>query len=80
MNIYEAGPGRKLIAISPSDSTVLEEGVRALWVGTGGSVSILCPGERSAVTIANIPDGTLLPIRAAKVMAATDASDIVGII
>lgn len=79
MNIYEIAPGRGLIAVTKSDTTVLED-VRALWVGTGGDLSVITPGSATAVTLKNVPDGTLIPVKVAKVMAATTASNIVGIL
>lgn len=80
MNVYEDGPGRRLVAITKSDSTELSADVRALWIGGAGDVSILCWGDTAAVTLASVPAGTLLPIKAKKVMAATTATSIVGII
>lgn len=70
-------------AITPSDTTVL--GYRSLWVGTGGDLSVIFfddssnAGAGAAVTIKNVADGTLLPIAVKKVMAATTATDIVGL-
>lgn len=80
MNIYEAGPGRKLVEITKSDSTELDPDLRALWIGGDGDLSILCWGQSAAVTISGVVAGTLLPIKARKVMAATTATNIVGII
>jgi hypothetical protein len=69
-------PAFKLTAVTPSDSTVLT-GVRALWVGGAGNVSVIACNDTTAVTL-TVPAGTLLPIFAVKVMAATTATNIVA--
>ena len=52
---------------------------RALFVGTGGSVTVeLMNG--GTVEFKNLPDATILPVRAAKVTAVTDAADIIGLV
>ncbi len=80
MNIYETAPARRLISITKSDSTVLS-GVRALWIGTGGDVAVLADGDTAPVTITNVANGSLLPVKAMKVMSTnTTASGIVGFI
>lgn len=69
-------PAYKLTAVTPSDTTVLT-GVRALWVGGAGNVSVIACNDTAAVTL-TVPAGTLLPIFAIKVMAATTATNIVA--
>lgn len=69
-------PALKLTAVTPSDATVLT-GVRALWVGGAGSVSVIACNDTAAVSL-TVPAGTLLPIFAKKVMAATTATNIVA--
>jgi len=66
----------KLTAVTPSDSTELV-GVRGLWVGGAGTVSVIAYGDTNAVSIV-CPAGVLLPIFAKKVMAATTATSIVA--
>lgn len=51
---------------------------RALWVGTGGDLALLMDGV--TVTLTNVPDGTLVPVRPTQVKAATTASEIVGLV
>ncbi len=67
-------------AVSKSDTVNLPLGVsRALYVGTGGDISVIMDGGQT-VTFANVPDGTILPIRVSRVRSTgTDASDIVSI-
>ncbi len=69
---------RRLAAVTPSDSTDLT-GVRALWVGGTGNLSIKCVDDSAAVTIAIPIGGVLLPVFASRVMAATTATSIVAL-
>lgn len=72
-------PAGGAFAVTPSDSTILG-GVRALFVGTGGNVAVVTPGRTTAVTFANVGDGTILPVRCSKVMSTnTTASGIVAL-
>ena len=67
--------------ITPSDDNNLTHGtVRAIYVGTGGNLSV--EDMRGNVVIyQNIPDGYRLDIRAVKVRATgTTASDLVGLV
>jgi hypothetical protein len=79
MAISQASSGR-LIAITPHDTNAVSE-TRGVFVGTGGS--LVCRGVQSQtnVTFANVPDGTLLPIRVDRVLATgTTATGIVGLL
>ena len=59
--------------------TALDPTPRALFVGTGGSVTVeLLNG--GTVEFKNLPDATILPVRAAKVKAVSDAADIIGLV
>ena len=69
-------PARRVAAVTPSDSTDLT-GCRALWIGGAGNVVIKCVDDSAAVTLV-VPAGTLLPVFAARVMAATTATSIVA--
>lgn len=70
-------PAWKYAAVTPSDTTVVD--CRALWVGTGGSLALEATAGSTPVTLANVPDGTLLPIAAYRVRAATTATGIVAL-
>jgi hypothetical protein len=60
-------PAELHAAITPSDSTNFTRGVcRGIWVGTGGDISIVDKHGNTAVW-KNVPNGTLLPIRALRV-------------
>lgn len=69
---------RKVAAVTPSDSTDLT-GCRALWIGGAGNLSLKCVDDSAAVTIAIPNAGVLLPVFAARVMAATTATSIVAL-
>lgn len=55
-------------AIEPSDTADLPVVARAIYVGGDGDVSLVTQ-RGSTVTLANVPGGTLLPIRARQVRA-----------
>lgn len=81
VNPRDEGPAFRLVAITPNDSTdLIQHGLRALWVGGAGNVAIRALSDGSAVTIAGVPAGTLLPIAVARVLATgTTATNIVGL-
>lgn len=70
--------GGVAINVSAADQT-LTTFSRALWVGTAGNVKVdMLDG--TALTINNVQDGTLLPIRVSKVyMTGTTASNMVAL-
>lgn len=66
-------------AVTPSDSVDCSFVTRALWVGTGGDISILTRGG-STVVLKNAASGSLIPIRAVRVnLTNTTATDLVGL-
>lgn len=76
MSPLDSIPARKLVAVTPSDDTIV--GCRAIYVGVAGNLSIIAADDTAAVTVSNVPAGTVLPIQAKKIMAATTASGIVA--
>lgn len=75
-------PSSRYAAVTPSDtdgSGDLAEVSRAIFVGTGGNLVAIRP-DGTSVTFANVPDGTLMPIRAKRIASTnTTASDIVSL-
>ena len=66
-------------AVTPSDAAELAHVTRALFVGTGGNLAVRLQ-DGTALTFANVPGGTLIPIRVARVLATgTTASQILGL-
>ncbi len=74
-----AAPATRVAAVVPSDTVPLSDTPKALYVGTGGSLSLT--GVRGGeATFANLPDGSVVPVRARLVRASgTTARDIVGL-
>ena len=66
-------------AITPADATDLVDVPRALWVGTGGDLSLAMAS--GIITLKAVPAGSLLPVRPLRVRATgTTAADIVGLL
>ena len=72
----QANSAGDAFAVTPSDSTIIN--AVALYVGTGGDV-VIETRNGNPVTFANVPDGSILPVFAVKVMAASTAAGIVGL-
>lgn len=76
---HPAAPATRVFAITPHDTNPLADTPKALYVGTGGSIVVQGLAGGNA-TFAKVPDGAILPVRAAYVRATgTTASDIVGL-
>lgn len=74
-------PAKKLVAITPSDTTELVTVVRGIYVGTGGTLIVLAIEDSATVTLTNVPAGSLIPIVAKRVHATgTTAANLVGFI
>ncbi|MDQ0318429.1 hypothetical protein QO002_000567 [Pararhizobium capsulatum DSM 1112] len=75
-----SGPASHAFTITPSDTADLAEAVRALYVGSGGAVSVRTVSGAS-VTFLTVAGGAILPVRADRVFqTGTTAADIVGLI
>lgn len=61
-----ADPANGVIAVTPSDSTILS-GVTKLYVGGAGAVAVTMRNGSAAVFSA-VPVGTILPVRATQVL------------
>jgi len=66
------------VAITPSDTTVYDPPLKALWVGGGGNLSLIASDDTAAVTLVGVNGGQIIPVMAKQVMAATTATSIVG--
>lgn len=77
----QTNPSAHFFAVTPSDTADLAVPARALYVGTGGDVTIRGLGSATAILFSNVPDASLLPIRVSRVMATgTDAEGIVALV
>ena len=71
-------PASTVIAITPSDVTVLQDDLRALYVGGAGNVTVLTSGGQT-VTFNGVPAGYILPISVKQVRASTTATNILAL-
>ncbi len=67
-------PPEHAAAILPQDGADLAVATRALYVGTGGDVAVRML-DGSVVTLANVPNGTMLPLRVDRVLATGTTAD-----
>jgi hypothetical protein len=75
-----ADPLRYSAAVTPDDSNELAFVASALFVGTGGNLSLIFQHATTAVLLKNVANGTLLHGRIRQVKQAnTTASDIVAL-
>ncbi len=75
----QAAPGRSWRAVTPSNSTNLPGGCRALWVGTAGDLSLVGDDD-TAIVFTTPSNGYLLPLGPKRVNSTgTTASGIVAI-
>lgn len=73
-------PARSLQHVDLASSQPLPVIPKALFVGTGGDVRLRCVDDGEPVICRNVPDGSILPVRAAQLYAdGTTASDIVAL-
>ncbi len=72
-------PSRSVLAVVPHDANPLPSIPKALYVGTGGNVTLRCVDDAVDVTFRNVPAGGLIRARARYVRATgTTAADILA--
>ena len=73
-------PYQRGFAVTPDNSNDLAFVTRGIFVGTGGAALKVTLLDGTDLVFANVPSGTLLPIRATKVFATgTGCSNIVAL-
>ena len=72
------GPANSGFTITPNDATELPEITRAIYIGNGGNLSVEM-NKGGTLEFVNVPSGSLMPIRAKKVLEATTATSLIGI-
>ncbi|NVE95727.1 spike base protein, RCAP_Rcc01079 family [Altererythrobacter lutimaris] len=73
-------PSSYCFAIIPNDAQNLPVVTKALYVGSGGRVTLVPVDNTSPVTFVNVASGAILDVRVSQVRATgTDASDLVGL-
>jgi hypothetical protein len=73
-----AGGGQ---AVTKSDTTYFTGGAaRAIYVGTGGDMTVVLLDRTTTLLFANIQDGSIIPIQCTRINSTgTDASDFVAL-
>ena len=72
-------PAQCGVALVPSNTVDLAISTRAIYVGAGGDIKVTMAGG-DTVTFTSVPQGMVLPIRAARVWATgTTAASLVGV-
>jgi len=73
-------PAKSLRAVTPHDTNELEYVAKALFIGTGGTLSLIAQEDTAAVSL-TVVAGQIVPVRAKIVLATgTTASGIVALI
>jgi hypothetical protein len=75
-----SAPATRAVAVVPHDVNALTDIPKALYVGTGGNVTMRGVGGTADSVWKNVPDGAVLPFRAQYVRATgTTAADILAL-
>lgn len=75
-----SNPASKAEPLTPSDTVVYDYAYRAIYVGTGGTITLIPVENLASVTFENVPDGTILPVSVKKLLATgTSATNIIGL-
>ena len=73
-------PAKSLRAVTPNDTNELEYVAKALFIGTGGTLSLIAQEDTAAVSL-TVGAGQIVPVRAKIVRATgTTATGIVALI
>lgn len=73
-------PARTAFAIMPSDTTSLPKPTKAIYVGSGGDLTVRLVGAPGDVTFKNVVSGTVLAIRISAIReTGTTVADLVGL-
>lgn len=77
--LIKSTPSGRFRAITPSDTTVYDPEIYAVYVGGAGNVAVVAADTGTSVTFVAVPVGTILPIRVTKVLSTgTTATNLVG--
>ncbi len=75
-----SAPARRALAVTPHDSHPLADIPKALFIGTGGSITMRGVDGAADQQWVNVPSGALLPFRAAYIRATgTSAGNILAL-
>lgn len=74
------GSAELVFAISPNDSTDLQEVTRGIYVGIAGNVAVMLLDGTVPSPFIAVPAGTVLPVRVKRVMSTnTTAGSMMGL-
>lgn len=75
-----SAPATRAVAVTPHDANALSDVPKALYVGTGGNLTMRGVNGTSDQLWKNVPSGAILPFRARYVRATgTSAADILAL-
>ena len=75
-----SAPALSCFAIAPSDAIDLPNVTKAVYVGTGGDITLRSADDATDVVFRNVPSGFILSVRVRAVRGSgTTASDLVGL-
>jgi len=75
-----SAPATRGVAVVPHDTNPLADLPKALWVGTGGNLTLRGSGGSGDVVLKNVASGSVVPFRAQFLRATgTTAADIVAL-
>lgn len=73
-------PARIAFDLNPNDATDLPAATKALYVGSGGDITLRTVAADSDVTLRNVPTGTVLAIRLKALrQTGTTAENLIGL-
>jgi hypothetical protein len=73
-------PAKTAFAVTPNDTADLPMFAKAIYIGTGGDLVLRAVDSVADATFANLPDGTILPVRVRAIRATgSTAANIVGL-
>lgn len=74
-------PAETCFAIAPDDAAELPVATKAIFIGTGGDVTLRLVADEEDVAFRNLASGSILDVRVRAIRASgTTASDIVGLV
>ncbi len=75
-----SSPASRGATITPNNNNDLPTYTRAIYVGGGGNLSLIPVGQEGSISLADVPAGTFVPIRAKRVLqTGTSATSLVAL-
>lgn len=64
-------------AVTKSDTTIFERPSKALYIGGAGDVAVVMAEDTAPVTFSGVQAGSILPVRALKVMSTNTTATLI---